>query len=97
LQVLLGSRFEDAGGQAPTIVSDPIDLDGSCHGFPALVLAFYALLAAKDDRKVPLSANEQLCVAAELESVQLVHKAIEGVTALAKNVFRYPARRRTPE
>jgi hypothetical protein len=40
LQVLLGGRFEGAGGQAPAIVSDPIDLDGSCHGFPALVLAF---------------------------------------------------------
>ena len=37
LQVLLGSRFEDAGGQAPTIVSDPMDQ------FPAPVLAFYAL------------------------------------------------------
>ena len=43
LQVLLGSRFEGAGGQAPAIVSDPIDLDGSCHDFPAPVLAFYAL------------------------------------------------------
>jgi hypothetical protein len=40
---LLGSRFEGAGSQAPAIVRDPIELDGSCHGFPALVLAFYAL------------------------------------------------------
>src|SRR3954447_11145806 len=43
LQVLLGGCFEGAGGQAPTIVSYPIDLDGSCHSFPALVLAFYAI------------------------------------------------------
>jgi hypothetical protein len=43
LQVFLRGRFEGAGGQAPTIVSDPMNLDGSCHAFPALVLVFYAI------------------------------------------------------
>jgi hypothetical protein len=40
LQVTFRSCFEGAGGHAPATVSDPIDLDCSCHDFPALLLTF---------------------------------------------------------
>ena len=43
LQLGFGRDFEGARGHATAIVSDPKELDGSCHDFPALLLVFYVL------------------------------------------------------
>jgi len=58
------SRSECAGGHTPTIFSDPIDLERSCHGFPASLLDFCVICVTQSLltlHRLPWPGNASLC------------------------------------